>query len=354
MSAKSRHRLTAVDLFSGAGGMTVGLRREGFSVLGAVDIDPLAVAAYRANHRRTAIWETDIRKLRPGDMRRALGLSVGELDLLAACSPCQGFSSIRTLNGGRDVTDSRNALVHQVVHFAKEFRPLAVMVENVPALAGDRRSARMRRELRRLGYGVVDAVLRTEEFGVPQRRRRYVLVALAKGVPRLGEPSAKRVTVRDAIGALPAAGRSGDPLHDHGETRSTDVKQLIARIPHDGGSRADAGDDWQLPCHRRTDGFHDVYGRMAWDDVAPTITGGCVNPSKGRFLHPRENRAITLREAALLQTFPVGYRFPLNEGPRTGKYAVAELIGNALPPEFVRRQARPLAAAIRGWRESHD
>jgi DNA (cytosine-5)-methyltransferase 1 len=113
-------------------------------------------------------------------------------------------------------------------------------------------------------------------------------------------------------------------------------------VPKDGGSRTDLPDAMQLACHTRVDGFHDVYGRMAWDRPAPTITGGCINPSKGRFLHPEEDRAITLREAALLQSFPPGHVFSL----RRGKYAAAELIGNALPPAFVRRHARPIAEAL--------
>jgi DNA (cytosine-5)-methyltransferase 1 len=124
-----------------------------------------------------------------------------------------------------------------------------------------------------------------------------------------------------------------DPLHDFPETRSERVKALIRLIPRDGGSRMDLGDEHQLDCHRRCDGFSDVYGRMAWNKVSPTITGGCCNPSKGRFLHPTRDRNITLREAALLQTFPPSYFFSL----RRGKFATAQMIGNALPPEFIRR-----------------
>jgi DNA (cytosine-5)-methyltransferase 1 len=118
---------------------------------------------------------------------------------------------------------------------------------------------------------------------------------------------------------------------------------MIESIPKNGGSRRDLGPDNQLPCHERCIGFHDVYGRMSWDDVAPTITTGCVNPSKGRFLHPEENRAITLREAALLQGFPADYWFSL----RRGKFQAAGLIGNALPPEFVRRHALQIRRFVR-------
>ena len=107
-------------------------------------------------------------------------------------------------------------------------------------------------------------------------------------------------------------------------------------IPKDGGSRTDLSEEYQLECHKRTNGFKDVYGRMAWDKPAPTITGGCNNPSKGRFLHPEEDRVITLREAALLQTFPVNYKFSF----RSGKAGVATMIGNALPPAFIEFHAR--------------
>lgn len=346
-------KLTAVDLFCGAGGLTVGLRRAGFSVWGAVDVDPLAVRAYRANHPDITVWEGDIRRLDPTEMREVLGLRRGDLDLLAGCPPCQGFSTMRTLNGGRRVLDRRNALVAEMARYTEEFLPRAVMMENVPGLAGDRRSGRLRSFLRKLGYRVTDDVLNTADYGVPQRRRRYVLVALRDGVPRLAKPERCERTVRDFIGSLPPAGRGGDALHDYKENRTEAIKELIASIPRDGGSRGDLGEEWQLPCHTRLDGFHDVYGRMAWNDVAPTITGGCINPSKGRFLHPDANRAITLREAALLQTFPADYRLPLNEGPGAGRYSIAELIGNALPPEFVFRQAREIAAALSKQNRRH-
>jgi DNA (cytosine-5)-methyltransferase 1 len=128
-------------------------------------------------------------------------------------------------------------------------------------------------------------------------------------------------------------------MHDITETRSPKIAKLIKRIPKNGGGRLELPRESQLACHQRLDCFRDVYGRMAWDDVSPTITSGFVNPSKGRFLHPTQNRAITLREAALLQSFPKYYTFALDRG----KYGAAALIGNALPPRFIRRLATPLA-----------
>ena len=141
---------------------------------------------------------------------------------------------------------------------------------------------------------------------------------------------------------MPAAGSTGDVLHEAPERRTRRIAAMIRLVPPDGGSRLDLGEEHQLDCHARTDGFKDIYGRMAWDNVSPTITGGCINPSKGRFLHPEEHRAITLREAAVLQSFPPDYQLSLQKG----RYAAAELIGNALPPEFVRRHALALRRHI--------
>lgn len=330
----SRTFPTAIDLFSGAGGLTLGLRRARFKVLAAVEVDPLAAETYRSNFPSVHLWEMDIRDLSVSRVLRELGIRPGRLDLLAGCPPCQGFSSLRSLNGHSRVRDQRNDLVLEFVRFVKGLRPKTVMLENVPGLVGDRRLSRLQRALREFGYSVTVSVLDTSRFGVPQRRRRMILLASRSQHLSVAPETSPEMTVRDAIGALPPAGQSGDPLHDWPERRANHVAAMIARIPKNGGSRADLGAK-QLGCHIRCDGFHDVYGRMAWDGLAPTITSGCVNPSKGRFLHPEANRSITLREAALLQGFPMNHKFSI----RRGKFAVAEMIGNALPPEFIRRQA---------------
>lgn len=325
---------TAIDLFSGAGGLTLGLRRARFKVLGAVEVEPLAAETYRSNFPSVKLWELDIRTLSIARVLRELKLRPGQLDLLAGCPPCQGFSTLRSLNGHQAVTDERNDLVLQFERFVKGLQPKAVMLENVPALATDRRLVRLTESLIDMGYTVTTEVLDASHFGVPQRRRRMILVAGKHGRIELAPKEPRTRTVRDAISQLPRAGKSGDPLHDLPEKHTKRIAMLIARVPKDGGSRVDLGDS-QLDCHLRCDGFYDVYGRMKWDTVAPTITSGCVNPSKGRFLHPEQNRAITLREAALLQGFPVDYSFSL----RRGKFATATMIGNALPPEFVKRHA---------------
>jgi DNA (cytosine-5)-methyltransferase 1 len=336
--------LTALDLFCGCGGLTAGLKLAGFKVVGAVDNDPLAVRTYKMNHNRTEVWQERIQDVKVGTVKRRLGLRKGDLDLLAGCPPCQGFSSMRTLNGRRDVEDVRNDLVFDFLRFVEGLAPKAVMMENVPGLLGDKRMKRFSKRLKELGYVGEPRILDAAGFGVPQRRRRMILMAARDGVTiEFPTPSDTRVTVRQTIGSLPKSGTSGDPLHDVIEERQPKVAALIKRIPKDGGSRWDLGIDAQLACHRRSDGFYDVYGRMAWGEVAPTITGGFVNPSKGRFLHPDEHRCVTLREGALLQGFPPNYVFPLDRG----KYAVAQMIGNALPPEFIRRHAAAIASALR-------
>jgi DNA (cytosine-5)-methyltransferase 1 len=340
--------LIAIDLFGGAGGMTVGLQAAGFDVVAAVDNSPLAVSAYRANHPAVSVWQRDIRRLDPAQVAAELAISPGELDLLAGCPPCQGFSTIRTRRQRSSVPDARNGLVAQFARWAQALMPRALMLENVPGLADDVRLTRMTRRLERLGYTLTRAIRDAADYGVPQRRRRFVLLGVLEGEIGFAAPDGTALTVRDAIGSLPPPEESDDPLHNHGEQRSEKIRRRIAAIPSEGGLRQ-LSFDQQLACHQRTAGFYDVYGRMRWDEPAPTITAGCINPSKGRFLHPDQDRAITLREAALLQAFPANYHLPLQRG----KYRAAELIGNALPPTFVQRHAAELATALDGPVRAH-
>ncbi len=338
-AAGSDREFTAIDLFSGCGGLTRGLQRAGFHVLAAIEIDEAAAEVFRANHKNTLLKRRDIRLVSAKGLRRELKLRKGQLDLVAGCPPCQGFSTLRTKNGGSRNRDRRNNLIREMLRFVRAFRPRAVMMENVPRLAKHKRFAELRRGLERLGYVVNWDVKDCADFGVPQRRRRLILLASRGAAISFARSARQRQTVRAAIKSLPKAGISGDKLHDLQEkVRSPRVRRLIKDIPKDGGSRTDLPWSRQLPCHKALDGFRDVYGRMAWDDVAPTITSGCFNPSKGRFLHPIEDRAITLREAAILQSFPKRYRFPVHHG----KEVLALMIGNALPPEFIRRHAREI------------
>ena len=331
-----RRKPRAIDLFCGCGGLTLGLEQAGFKVIGAIDDDPLAVSTYRRNHKAVHVWESDIADLSVAEMRRRLNLHKRELELLAGCPPCQGFSRMRTLNGLKRMRDDQNNwLIDEFLRFVRGLLPRAVMMENVPRLKDYHRFSAFRRELKKLGYEVGFKIRDAADYGVPQRRRRLILLAGRRQEIQFPSPLPERTSVLEVIGKLPAAGESGDVLHDLPETRTEKVRDIIRRIPADGGSRTDLPRQDQLACHKKCDGFKDVYGRMAWHDVAPTITTGCFNPSKGRFLHPEDDRAITMREAALLQGFPAKYKFPTTQG----KSAIALLIGNALPPPFIREHA---------------
>ena len=353
-SGRCRKALIAVDLFSGCGGLSLGLKNAGFSVVAAIELNSRAVKTYAANHQGGVIWEKDIRDVQASELLDRLRLTRGQIDLLAGCPPCQGFSRLRTLNGSRRVRDPRNELIREFQRFVADLEPRSVMMENVPGLANDKRFTEFCRFLASRGYRGKSCVLDAADFGVPQRRLRLVYLA-GRGfdIPFASNIDGKK-TVRDVIHGLPKAGDSGDDAHDRGEHRSKDVMRMIRRVPKNGGSRGDLPRDLQLKCHERCDGFGDVYGRMAWNAVAPTITSGCFNPSKGRFLHPDEDRAITLREAALLQGFPREYQFDAD----TGKEALAELIGNAMPPPFVEAHSNCIRRALeadtfrREWRAS--
>lgn len=321
--------------------MSEGFRQAGVNVIGAIEMDPAAVKAYKSNHKDVHVWESDIRDIDSAKLLEALGLEKGELDLLGGCPPCQGFSSLRTKNGRRRVRDVRNDLIYDFLELAVALRPRHIMMENVPRLLADRRLNDFKRRLEDLGYRVKADVLNVANFGVPQRRRRTVVVASRVSEPVLAAPEPRMPSIRDVIAELPRAGASGDAIHDLPERRSRLVARRISRIPKDGGGRSSLPPSLRLVCHQKSNGFNDVYGRMRWDEPAPTITTGCFNPSKGRFLHPEEDRAITMREAALLQSFPRDYYFPAE----LGKVAIARLIGNALPPEFIRRHTAALIGA---------
>ena len=332
-------KYTAIDLFCGAGGLTVGLQKAGFNVLAGVDINESAIETYSMNHKNHKLYETDIRKLSPNIILKDLGLAKGELDLLAGCPPCQGFSTHRTRHQTASVDDYRNDLVFEFVRYVKAMLPRTIMMENVPGLAKDKRMIDVVDNLKCLGYVFDEKTVMVKDaadYGVPQRRKRMIMMASRFGKIDPPRKALIKRTVRDAIEGLEKVGFSNDELHDIAVKRSDKVNKIISLIPKNGGSRSDIPKKYWLPCHlKRPNCYQDVYGRMAWDDVAPTLTGGCHQPSKGRYLHPKENRAITLREAALIQTFPKKYKFSLKKG----KDSVALMIGNALPPEFIKRQA---------------
>ncbi len=341
--ASARKRPKAMDLFSGSGGLSLGLKMAGFNVVGGIEVDSLSAESYKMNHPEVRLWEQDIRTISLPAVMEELKLQPGQLDLLAGCPPCQGFSTIRTRKKLVAAEDPRNALVGQFIRFVESLVPKSIMLENVPGLASYRGFSRVRNRLEVLGYKCKYGIFDAADFGVPQRRKRLVLVASrGRPIPMAEKQKRGEHVVKTTLNRLAPVGESGDELHDFTEKRSDRIASMIRLIPKDGGSRSDLPLEYRLGCHKRCTGFKDVYGRMAWNDVAPTITSGCTNPSKGRFLHPEENRAITLREAAMLQGFPPRYFFSL----RKGKDGAARMIGNAFPPEFARRFAVEIFDAL--------
>lgn len=325
---------TAVDLFSGSGAATEALKRRHFRVVAAVDNDPVACATYRANHPTVNLIEKDVREVNPAEIRRR-NLRGRNLGLLVVCAPCQPFSN---QNRKRD-SDNRDRLILQAGRFARILKPRLIFFENVPGLASDSRSDLLAELARELGdeytLGAPERV-DAADYGVPQRRARCILLAARKAIPPAlpapTTPQKKRLTVRHAIGRLLrlSSGQADpkDPLHAARVHQPIALRRLAA-IPKNGGSRSSLPPHLRLACHTGCRGYPDVYGRMRWNDVAPTLTTGCTDVTRGRFAHPQDDRAITLREAALLQTFPRCYRFEGNANE------VATQIGNAVPVNLI-------------------
>ena len=340
----SELELISIDLFSGCGGLTEGLHQADFSTAYAFEIDDIASAAYRLNHPRTEVITEDIRKVSTAEIKEKLNGKT--IHLLAGCPPCQGFSSIRRLNRATPVFDKRNDLINEYVRFVEELMPYTFMMENVPGLIHYDLFHKAIERLKEVGYHYIDyKVVNVKDYGVPQSRKRLVMVGSRLGEIKVAEPTASgtKTTVREAIGFLPLPENSTDPLHKIYPSHTDRIKEQISITPHNGGSRKDLPGKYILNCHKgKNIGFNDVYGRLRWDDYSTTITGGCLNPSKGRFLHPEQDRCISAREAALLQSFPIDYQMPQNAP--IGK--VALLIGNALPPKFSYIQSMNLKAHL--------
>lgn len=321
--------MNAVDLFCGSGGMSEGLRQAGFKLVAGVEIDALAAQTYARNHGAKKIINEDIRKLNPEMIIKRLKKQ--PLHLLVGCPPCQGFSRMRRLNRNTIASDDRNTLLLEYYRFVEELEPYTIMLENVPQLEHYPLFKDVVNKLSVLGYNIKYATFDVSSFGVPQRRKRVVLIGSRLGEIDLTPAPNIAKHVRDYISHLPLPQNSTDRLHNRFPKHGEKISKLIELLPKDGGSLHSLPAEFQLRCHAKENvGFNDVYGRLKWDKVSSTITGGCLNPSKGRFIHPEQNRCITAREAALLQTFPNDYYFPAEESLQK----VALLIGNAVPPRF--------------------
>ena len=353
---KSKNAYFAVDLFCGGGGLTQGLKQAGFKVSAGVELDPVAAATYRANHPTTKLFAEDIRSISGKDLLASS--PVGRIDLIAACPPCQGFSSL-TFKYKRN--DARNELIFEFVRLVKEVRPSAIMMENVPGLANGRGKAffdQAVEEFRKLGYCLDYKVCDVADYGVPQHRHRLVLlgalnqeICVADAVCGDNGILRPRQTVRDTIEKLPEPSVfnsrtvTGGPLNTNWNIvrniSPLNMERLKA-LPSESDRRA-LPENLRPACHKeKNKGFINVYGRMRWDVPSPTITGGCTTLSKGRFGHPEENRTISVLEAALLQTFPETYIFPTPSIDATCK-----IIGNALPPKFAEIMASQCIKVLR-------
>lgn len=327
--------ISAVDLFCGAGGLTLGLTRAGVQVEAGVDVDALAAYAYEANNPRARFVQRDLSTM----TSRAIADLFGPgYRLLAGCAPCQPFSK---LTNGIAKHRSWN-LLDDFGRLVIKVRPHFVTMENVPELArrGARVFGRFLQALKDAGYWRDWKIVNCCDYGAPQTRKRLVLLASKLGpitVPagRYADPSRWR-TVRETIGALPRVRAGGaDPCDRLHVAASLSLRNLerVRATPQDGGTKEAWPKRLLLDCQRRASGsrYHSVYGRMWWDRPAPTMTTLCNGIGNGRFGHPVQNRAITLREAALLQTFPGSYEF-WPPGEPVHVKAVARLIGNAVPP----------------------
>jgi DNA (cytosine-5)-methyltransferase 1 len=339
--------LTAIDLYAGAGGATAGLRAAGFQVLAAVENDANAAKTYRLNHPDTELLEQDIRTVTCAKLLRTAGVTRRRLTLLQACPPCQTWSSL----GKGSPDDPRNALLSVVGKFIRGLLPTAFVIENVPGLRADARLAALLAEVAVLGYVSKAYVVDASAFSVPQRRKRLIVLG-ARGVKQerllatLEEMLPEEFdrtprTVNDAIGHLPPPG-GDDEVHRArklGELAQSRVDALPA-----GGRRKDLPEMLQLDCHRDlgSRGATSAYGRMLADDVAPTLTTRCTTPACGTYVHPTANRGLTLREAALLQTFPADYKF---EG---GYDSIERQIGNAIPVRLAQAAATAALSLIAG------
>ncbi len=324
--------IEAVDLFCGVGGLTCGLAKAGVIVKAGYDIDQACEYPYSKNNKATFV---------PKSVHELTGTEVGNwyspgaIRLLAGCAPCQPFS---TLANGRDTKgDKKWGLLGEFARLVKEVQPELVTMENVPRVTNHSPYTEFVDTLKSLGYHVDARRLRCADYGLPQERRRFVLIASRIGKIELPTPPKTTITVRDAIGDLPPleAGEAHptDPLHKARKLSHINLQRIRTSKP--GGTWKDWPEDLRAPCHKSESGqsFKSVYARMSWDRPSPTITTQCFNFGTGRFGHPEQDRAITLREAAILQSFPRKYQF--TRPNETAHFmTVGRMIGNAVPPRL--------------------
>ena len=323
-----------VDLFCGAGGLTYGLEKSGFHVVEGVDIDPSCRFAYEANTQAKYVLK-NAREYTPEQLNAAW--DEAEHKILVGCAPCQPFSTYT--QGERGSYKTKWVLLNKFSELVEQTKPDIVSMENVTPLANKDAFKRFVGRLRRSGYWVSHSIVDCRLYGAPQMRRRLVLLASSKGPIKLIDPTHPQeedwATVKDAIGDLVdlKAGETSekDSIHRASRLSQLNLKRIRASKP--GGTWRDWPKELVAACHLRASGktYPGVYGRMEWDKPSPTITGQCFGYGNGRFGHPEQDRALSLREAAILQTFPPEYSF-VEPGTEPAMKTVGRMIGNAVPP----------------------
>jgi DNA (cytosine-5)-methyltransferase 1 len=328
--------IKCVDFFCGCGGTSAGLRRAGIRVVVGIDNDPDAATTFRSNFPEASLLQEDVRALTTTQLERHISRDENDTWLFSACAPCQPFTQHRQ-SGARE--DARGRLLAEFLRFVEHFLPELLFVENVPGLASKGRESgpfnEMLDALERQRYWTAYGEFNCWDFGVPQKRRRFALVGSRLGPIEFpmkthgpGTSNPRYSTVREWISDLPTidAGQQYKDVPNHRAASLSALNLQRIRATPAGGGRKDWPKSLELECHSGDfEGYSDVYGRMRWDAPASALTTRCISYSNGRFGHPSQDRAISAREAACLQTFPIGFGFvgSLN--------SVARQIGNAVP-----------------------
>jgi DNA (cytosine-5)-methyltransferase 1 len=344
--------VSCVDLFCGAGGLTHGFVLEGLPVSAGIDMDPACRFPYEANNKARFV-ERDISQVTVDELQNLFGDA--DTTILAGCAPCQPFSTYAQ-RYALDGKDGKWGLLYEFSRLAKGTMPDVITMENVPTVAKHEVFHDFVDALKRLGYQVWFGVVNSSQYGVPQLRRRMVLLASKHGLIKMIEPTHKfPKTVRQAIGQLQVleAGQTAprDKLHVCSTLTQKNLQRIKVSKP--GGTWRDWPEHLVADCHKAASGktYPGVYGRMEWDKPAPTMTTQCYGFGNGRFGHPEQNRAISLREAAILQSFPHDYAFFPNEG-EVSFTALGRLIGNAVPVDLGRAIARSIHSHLASLQRS--
>ena len=331
--------IVVVDLFCGIGGLSHGLIKEGLNVVAGIDADDSCRFGYEHNNRAKFIHE-DISRVTANDIKKLFGKKERAISVLAGCAPCQPFSKLNL----KRITEKQLEPLEKFAQLIGETKPDVVSMENVSGLADIKKYPVFKTfidTLEKNGYKYKYEIVDVSEYGVPQKRKRLVLLASRFGEIELIKRTHKdkKVTVRNVIGHLESlkAGEvsENDPLHRARKLSPMNLKRIKA-TPHDGGNSNDWNENLVLDCHKKESGKTyrcTVYGRMRWDEPAPTMTTQCVGLGNGRFGHPEQDRAISLREAAIFQTFPLNYEFVAPDAQIPVAH-IAKFIGNAVPVEL--------------------